>query len=83
MFVTRTESAARHLTAVETRNATRAGRRPSTTPAYYQGRPAGLWLEVFGKDRRRTAAVDEPATARGDVPATEESQASRRPGHAA
>lgn len=83
MSVTRTINAEPHLTAVETHDATRAGRRPSTTPAYYQGRPAGLWLDAFGKDRRRSAAVDKPATARGDVLAAEESLASHRPGHAA
>jgi hypothetical protein len=83
MSVTRTDSTERHLTAVETHDVTRAGRRPSTTPAYYQGRPAGLWLDVFGKGRRRSSAVDKPATARVDVPAAQESLAAHRPGHAA
>lgn len=29
-------------------------RRPPTTPAYYQGRPAWFWLERFGRSDSRT-----------------------------
>lgn len=94
MSVTRTESdghvaqgrgdhpTGRHLTAVESQDATRAGRRPSTTPAYYQGRPAGLWLDVFGSGRRRSGD-GKPTTTRDDLPAADESVAAHRQGHAA
>jgi hypothetical protein len=37
----------RHLAAVDGLDARRPDR-PSTTPAYYLGRPASLWLDVFG-----------------------------------
>jgi hypothetical protein len=95
MSVIRTESGTRvgqargdqptghHLTAVEGHDATRAGRRPATTPAYYQGRPADLWLKVFGRDRRRSAADSTPTTTRSDLPATDESVAAHRRGQAA
>jgi hypothetical protein len=95
MSVTRTESGTsmaqargdrptgHHLTAVESHDATWAGRRPSTTPAYYHGRPAGLWLNVFGRDRRRSAADGTPTTTRSDPPAADESVAAHRPGQAA
>lgn len=73
----------RHLTAVESHDATRAGRRPSTTPAYYQGRPAGLWLDAFGSGRRRSALDNKAATARDDVSPSDEAVAAHRPGHAA
>ena len=95
MSVTRTESGTRvaparedqptepHLTAVESHDATRAGRRPSTTPAYYQGRPASLWLNVFGRDRRRSAVDGTSTTVRSGLPAADESVAAHRPGDAA
>lgn len=44
--------------------------RPSTTPAYYRGRPAEFWLDLFGQARRRaaSAAGEKPSRERGDVP---------------
>lgn len=45
--------------------------RPSTTPAYYLGRPAGFWLDLFGQARRRAASTagEKSSRKRGDVPA--------------
>ena len=44
--------------------------RPSTTPAYYRGRPASFWLDLFGQARRRAASTagQESSRKRGDVP---------------
>lgn len=44
--------------------------RPSTTPAYYRGRPASFWLDLFGQARRRAASTagKESSRKRGDVP---------------
>jgi hypothetical protein len=44
--------------------------RPSTTPAYYRGRPASFWLDHFGRARHRaaSAAGQESSRKRGDVP---------------
>jgi len=47
----------------------RAGTRPSATPAYYLGRPAGFWLDLFGRTRRGGASADDkkPSRERGHV----------------
>jgi hypothetical protein len=44
--------------------------RPSTTPAYYRGRPASFWLDLFGQARRRAASTagEKSSRERGDVP---------------
>ncbi len=44
--------------------------RPSTTPAYYRGRPADFWLDHFGQTRRRTASTADKKSSRkhADVP---------------
>jgi len=63
----------RHLAAVGDSAATRPGR-SSCTPAYYQGRPAELLLEIFGGSRRRRAV--RRADGRAAV-------LRARPGHAA
>jgi hypothetical protein len=47
----------------------RAGTRSSTTPAYYLGRPAGFWLDLFGRTRPGGASADDrtPPRERGDA----------------
>jgi hypothetical protein len=76
----------RHLVAVGDPAATRPGR-SSCTPAYYQGRPAGLLLEIFGGSRRRRAASagGQPSREHGGVRGTDGREAARRAraGHAA
>ena len=38
--------------------------RPSTTPAYYQGRPASVWLAAFGRASLRRKAKASTRSAR-------------------
>jgi hypothetical protein len=76
----------RHLAAVDDLDARRPDR-PSTTPAYYLGRPASLWLDVFGRKGRRTTSTagDRPSRERGDIRSSDEPRGSHRalPGNAA
>ena len=46
----------------------RTGRRPNTAPAYYLGRPAGLWITLMRPRRRRTAASHPVLAAAGHLP---------------